>query len=106
MARATPCAPPTSRPPTPHRATGPLRFPDEPCRHKLLDLLGDLALLGPLPLAHVIAYKASHRLHVRLAAAMLAQDGAGPHVDVAGGLRAAGHCHVPTPHPQNANNDA
>mmetsp|Transcript_38174 Transcript_38174/g.80234 ORF Transcript_38174/g.80234 Transcript_38174/m.80234 type:complete len:282 (-) Transcript_38174:106-951(-) len=47
---------------------GPLRFPNEPVRHKLLDLLGDLALAGPLPAAHVIAYKASHALHVRIAA--------------------------------------
>lgn len=47
--------------------TGPLRFADEPARHKLLDLVGDLSLLGALPQAHVIAYKASHRLHVELA---------------------------------------
>lgn len=46
--------------------TGPLRFADEPARHKLLDLLGDLSLLGALPQAHVVAYKASHRLHVEL----------------------------------------
>lgn len=45
----------------------PLRFADEPVRHKLLDLLGDLALLGVLPQAHIVAYKASHRLHTRLA---------------------------------------
>jgi UDP-3-O-[3-hydroxymyristoyl] N-acetylglucosamine deacetylase len=45
----------------------PLRFADEPVRHKLLDLLGDLALLGALPQAHIVAYKASHRLHTRLA---------------------------------------
>ena len=47
--------------------TGPLRFVDEPARHKLLDLVGDLALLGTLPCAHVVAWKASHRLHVELA---------------------------------------
>lgn len=45
----------------------PLRFDNEPVRHKLLDLIGDLSLLGPLPLLHVVAYKASHRLHVELA---------------------------------------
>ena len=45
----------------------PLRFPNEPCRHKLLDLIGDLSLLGKLPQAHFIAYKASHQLHVQLA---------------------------------------
>jgi UDP-3-O-[3-hydroxymyristoyl] N-acetylglucosamine deacetylase len=45
----------------------PLRFTNEPCRHKLLDLIGDLSLLGKLPQAHFIAYKASHQLHVQLA---------------------------------------
>lgn len=45
----------------------PLRFPNEPVRHKLLDLIGDISLLGQLPLAHILAYKASHRLHVQLA---------------------------------------
>ncbi len=45
----------------------PLRFKDEPVRHKLLDLLGDLSLLGFIPRAHFIAYKASHKLHVELA---------------------------------------
>jgi UDP-3-O-[3-hydroxymyristoyl] N-acetylglucosamine deacetylase len=45
----------------------PLRFTDEPVRHKLLDFLGDLSLLGSLPTAHYLAYKASHRLHTQLA---------------------------------------
>lgn len=45
----------------------PLRFSNEPVRHKLLDLMGDLSLLGPLPQAHILAYKASHTLHTRLA---------------------------------------
>lgn len=44
----------------------PLRFADEPCRHKLLDLIGDLSLLGDLPIAHYLAYKASHHLHCQL----------------------------------------
>ena len=46
----------------------PLRFTNEPARHKLLDLVGDLSLLGQLPVAHTIAYKASHKLHIQLAA--------------------------------------
>ncbi|MEN9218048.1 MAG: UDP-3-O-acyl-N-acetylglucosamine deacetylase [Gloeomargarita sp. DG_2_bins_126] len=46
----------------------PLRFPDEPVRHKLLDFLGDLGLLGALPRGHFLAYKAGHRLHTQLAA--------------------------------------
>jgi UDP-3-O-[3-hydroxymyristoyl] N-acetylglucosamine deacetylase len=45
----------------------PLRFPNEPSRHKLLDLIGDLSLLGKFPQAHFLAYKASHQLHVQLA---------------------------------------
>ncbi len=45
----------------------PLRFPNEPVRHKLLDLIGDLSLVGELPIAHYLAYKASHRLHTQLA---------------------------------------
>ncbi len=45
----------------------PLRFPNEPSRHKLLDLIGDLSLLGKLPIAHYLAYKASHQLHIQLA---------------------------------------
>ncbi len=50
----------------------PLRFANEPVRHKLLDLVGDLSLAGILPRARVLAYKASHRLHVRLARALAA----------------------------------
>uniref|UniRef100_UPI0030DB5608 UDP-3-O-acyl-N-acetylglucosamine deacetylase n=1 Tax=Oscillatoria sp. FACHB-1407 TaxID=2692847 RepID=UPI0030DB5608 len=45
----------------------PLRFSNEPVRHKLLDLVGDLSLIGALPFAHVLAYKASHHLHTQLA---------------------------------------
>jgi len=48
----------------------PLRFADEPCRHKLLDLIGDLSLLGFLPRAHILAYKASHNLHAEFAIAL------------------------------------
>lgn len=45
----------------------PLRFTNEPARHKLLDLVGDLSLLGTFPQAHFLAYKASHKLHIQLA---------------------------------------
>lgn len=45
----------------------PLRFVNEPARHKLLDLVGDLSLLGVPPVAHYLAFKASHHLHVQLA---------------------------------------
>jgi UDP-3-O-[3-hydroxymyristoyl] N-acetylglucosamine deacetylase len=49
----------------------PLRFVNEPVRHKILDLVGDLSLLGTFPLAHFLAYKASHNLHVKLAEKIL-----------------------------------
>lgn len=45
----------------------PLRFANEPVRHKILDLVGDLSLVKNLPTAHFMAYKASHNLHVQLA---------------------------------------
>ena len=45
----------------------PLRFTNEPARHKLLDLVGDISLIGSFPQAHYIAYKASHKLHIALA---------------------------------------
>ncbi|WP_017655896.1 UDP-3-O-acyl-N-acetylglucosamine deacetylase [Fortiea contorta] len=49
----------------------PLRFANEPVRHKILDLVGDLSLLGNFPSAHFLAYKASHNLHIQLAQKIL-----------------------------------
>lgn len=43
-----------------------LRFSDECCRHKALDLIGDLALLGKPLLGHVIAERAGHAMHCQL----------------------------------------
>jgi UDP-3-O-[3-hydroxymyristoyl] N-acetylglucosamine deacetylase len=45
----------------------PLKWPNEPARHKALDLIGDLALLGAYPQCEVIAIKSGHALHTRLA---------------------------------------
>lgn len=42
------------------------RFPDEVVRHKILDLLGDLALLGRPLLAEVKAVKSGHKLNIEL----------------------------------------
>ena len=44
----------------------PLRFEDEIVRHKCLDLIGDLALLGVNLKAHIFAIKSSHSLDVKL----------------------------------------
>jgi len=49
-----------------------LRFPDEFVRHKVLDLVGDLALLGAPLRAHVIGFKGGHRLHASLIGRILA----------------------------------
>jgi UDP-3-O-[3-hydroxymyristoyl] N-acetylglucosamine deacetylase len=45
---------------------GGLRFADECCRHKALDLIGDLALIGRPLLGCVVAEKAGHAMHVAL----------------------------------------
>lgn len=47
-----------------------LRFPDEPARHKILDLVGDLALSGFDLVGHVVAYRSGHPLNVELARAL------------------------------------
>lgn len=51
---------------------GGLRFRDECCRHKALDLIGDLALIGRPLLGHVIAERAGHAMHVALVAKIMA----------------------------------
>ncbi len=49
------------------------RFPDEPARHKLLDLMGDLYLAGvPLRLLNVVAARSGHRANVMAAAKLAA----------------------------------
>ena len=47
----------------------PLRFNNEPIRHKILDLIGDLALVG-LPKAQILVYKGSHSLNALLASSL------------------------------------
>ena len=50
---------------------GPLRFPDEFVRHKILDLVGDLALLGKQILGNVVADRAGHAMHTALVSRIL-----------------------------------
>ena len=45
---------------------GPLRFPDEFVRHKVLDLIGDLALAGRRIQGRVVAERAGHAMHTAL----------------------------------------
>ena len=49
-----------------------LRFQDEFVRHKILDAIGDLMLLGAPLLGHVVAYRAGHAMHTSLVEAILA----------------------------------
>lgn len=51
---------------------GELRYPDEFGRHKTLDLIGDLALIGRPLLARVVAHKAGHAVHTQLVSRLLA----------------------------------
>jgi UDP-3-O-[3-hydroxymyristoyl] N-acetylglucosamine deacetylase len=51
---------------------GPLRYADEFGRHKALDLIGDLALVGLPLLGRVEARKAGHSLHTQLVSKLLA----------------------------------
>ena len=48
-----------------------LRYPDEFVRHKILDLLGDFALIGQQVLGRLTANRAGHALHTRFVAALL-----------------------------------
>jgi UDP-3-O-[3-hydroxymyristoyl] N-acetylglucosamine deacetylase len=50
---------------------GPLRFPDEFVRHKVLDLIGDLALLGRRIIGRVVADRAGHAMHTALVSRIL-----------------------------------
>ena len=49
----------------------PLRFPDEFVRHKVLDLIGDLALLGKQILGNIVADRAGHAMHTALVSRLL-----------------------------------
>ena len=49
----------------------PLRFPDEFVRHKILDLIGDLALIGRRILGKVVADRAGHAMHTALVSRVL-----------------------------------
>jgi UDP-3-O-[3-hydroxymyristoyl] N-acetylglucosamine deacetylase len=50
-----------------------LRWPDEAVRHKVLDLIGDLALLEAWPQCEIVAIKSGHELHASLTRALRTQ---------------------------------
>ncbi len=55
---------------------GSLRFPDEFVRHKVLDLIGDLALAGHRILGRVVAERAGHAMHTALVSRLMADRSA------------------------------
>ena len=50
-----------------------LRFDDEFVRHKILDVIGDMALIGRPMIGHLVAHRGGHALHTAFAAQILAQ---------------------------------
>src|ERR671915_1783674 len=53
-----------------------LRFDDEFVRHKILDVIGDMALVGLPMIGHLVAHRGGHALHTEFAAQVLAQTDA------------------------------
>jgi UDP-3-O-[3-hydroxymyristoyl] N-acetylglucosamine deacetylase len=76
----------------------PLRFEDEFVRHKILDVLGDLALIGHPILGHLVVHRGGHALHTAFAAELLRQRDAWRFVEVADVVDSYGR-RVPAPVP-------
>lgn len=62
----------------------PLRYPDEFVRHKILDLIGDLALFGRRILGNVVADRAGHAMHTALVSRLLRDQASWEQVTLAG----------------------
>ncbi len=75
----------------PDRYSSPLRLPDEPARHKILDLIGDLSLLGARLHARVQVVRGGHRSHVRLVQAIREQARTRAHAQSRTGVGIHGH---------------
>jgi UDP-3-O-[3-hydroxymyristoyl] N-acetylglucosamine deacetylase len=58
-----------------------LRFEDEFVRHKILDVIGDMALVGHPVIGHLVAHRGGHALHTAFAAQVLAEIDAWTLVD-------------------------
>ncbi|MGH8459145.1 MAG: UDP-3-O-acyl-N-acetylglucosamine deacetylase [Nevskiales bacterium] len=77
----------------------PLRYPDEFVRHKVLDLIGDLALLGKRIIGRVVADRAGHAMHTALVTRLLKdrslwEEVTGEELAASEGLEAASHAVV------------
>lgn len=58
-----------------------LRFDDEFVRHKILDVIGDMALVGHPVIGHLVAHRGGHALHTAFAAQVLEESDAWTLVD-------------------------
>ena len=78
-----------------------LRFEDEFVRHKILDAVGDLALVGYPVIGHLVAHRAGHALHTEFAAKILEETHAWRLVGAAD-VAATGFVPVPSAKPAPA----
>jgi UDP-3-O-[3-hydroxymyristoyl] N-acetylglucosamine deacetylase len=72
-----------------------LRFEDEFVRHKILDVVGDLALVGHPIIGHVVAHRGGHALHTAFASRIIDEADAWRLVESAGELADMGRMPVP-----------
>jgi UDP-3-O-[3-hydroxymyristoyl] N-acetylglucosamine deacetylase len=72
-----------------------LRFEDEFVRHKILDVIGDLALVGHPIIGHVVAHRGGHALHTAFASRIVEESDAWRLVESAGDLAQAGRMPAP-----------
>jgi UDP-3-O-[3-hydroxymyristoyl] N-acetylglucosamine deacetylase/3-hydroxyacyl-[acyl-carrier-protein] dehydratase len=68
-----------------------LRFDNEPARHKVLDMVGDLALLGRDLVGHVVAHRSGHQLNAALVRELLKDEAAEPALDITKIMRILPH---------------
>jgi UDP-3-O-[3-hydroxymyristoyl] N-acetylglucosamine deacetylase len=74
-----------------------LRFEDEFVRHKILDAIGDLALVGYPVIGHLVAHRAGHALHTAFAAKILEETHAWRLVEAPVEAPIDGRVHLPLP---------
>jgi UDP-3-O-[3-hydroxymyristoyl] N-acetylglucosamine deacetylase len=74
-----------------------LRFDDEFVRHKILDVIGDMALVGYPMIGHLVAHRGGHALHTAFAAKILEEHDAWSLVETVPGETAPGTVPVADP---------
>src|ERR671912_1429771 len=74
-----------------------LRFDDEFVRHKILDVIGDMALVGHPLIGHLVAHRGGHALHTEFAAKVLEESDAWTLVEAQPAPAAAGAAAVTDP---------